>query len=376
MSCFSFHRELFVQATVCLIAATITDISNVNCLMALLQPPSVDGRGVRLEDGPMPYILQNLTTSFAQLSLNVSCTDCKSEAMLKVAEHFSSAEGTQSGSDLAEGILELLTDTVGADFLALELDRQIANARFKCPHHPDYNPAAAERGFDEFDAIQREESLQFIISLAIVALVLIICLALFMTAIRVIARRQHKKWLETITDSQIVSVWDHQRKEKEIKNELNATSSSLVRTQAIPLFVRILIPIIIIGNVGLFLSGHLNIAASVNLLISLAGQDYRNDGFFEFSIATGTINLWKAGGYELAILILIFSGVWPYVKQLLSLIMWFAPPSTVSVDLRGKTLLWLDFLAKWSMVDIFTLLISLVAFRTTVRRYGQCSKTF
>lgn len=288
--------------------------------------------------------------------------------MLKVAEHFSSAEGTQNGADLAEGILDLLTKTVGADFLALQLDRQIANARYKCPHHPDYDPAAAERDFDDFEAIKREESLQFIIALALAALALIIFLAVFMIAIRVFARRQHKKWLETISDSQIISVWKHQQKEKEDKAQVNATSSALYKAQAIPLFARVLIPIVIVGNVGLFLSGHLNIAASVSLIISLAEQEYRNSSFFEFSVATGTINLWKAGGYELAILIILFSGVWPYVKQLMSLFLWFVPPSTVSVDTRGKTLQWLDFLAKWSMVDIFTLLISLVAFRTTVKR--------
>jgi uncharacterized paraquat-inducible protein A len=317
----------------------------------------------------MPYVLRNLTTSFAQLNLNVTCTDCKSEAMLKVAEHFSSAEGTQSGTDLAEGILDLLTETVGADFLALELDRQIANARFKCPHHPDYNPASAERDFDDFDAVKREESLEFIISLAIAALALMIGLAVFMIVIRVFARRQHKKWLETISDSQALSVWKHQQKEKEDKTNMNATSSALYNSQAIPLIARILIPLVIVGCVGLFLAGHLSIAASVSLIISLAGQEYRNDSFFEFSIATGTINLWKAGGYELAILIILFSGVWPYLKQTMSLILWFVPPSVVSVEKRGRTFLWLDFLAKWSMVDIFTLMISLVAFRTTVQRY-------
>ncbi|GAX20731.1 hypothetical protein FisN_7Hh041 [Fistulifera solaris] len=345
----------------------LKDISNVNCLMALLQPPSLDSRGARLEDGPMPYVLRNLTTSFAQLNLNVTCTDCKSEAMLKVAEHFSSAEGTQSGTELAEGILDLLTETVGADFLALQLDRQIANARFKCPHHPDYNPASAERDFDDFDAVKREESLEFIISLAIAALALMIGLAVFMIIIRVFARRQHKKWLETISDSQALSVWKHQQKEKEDKTKMNATSSALYNSQAIPLIARILIPLVIVGCVGLFLAGHLSIAASVSLIISLAEQEYRNDSFFEFSIATGTINLWKAGGYELAILIILFSGVWPYLKQTMSLILWFVPPSIVSVEKRGRTFLWLDFLAKWSMVDIFTLMISLVAFRTTVQ---------
>jgi len=42
------------------------------------------------------------------------------------------------------------------------------------------------------------------------------------------------------------------------------------------------------------------------------------------------------------------------------------PPSRVSISRRGSTLLWLDWLAKWSMVDIFVLVISIAAFRVSV----------
>lgn len=75
-----------------------------------------------------------------------------------------------------------------------------------------------------------------------------------------------------------------------------------------------------------------------------------------------------AGGKELALLIFFFSFAWPYTKQILTLVIWFAPTKKLSVNTRGSTLLWLDALAKWSMVDIFVLVVTIVAFRVSIKR--------
>jgi uncharacterized paraquat-inducible protein A len=75
-----------------------------------------------------------------------------------------------------------------------------------------------------------------------------------------------------------------------------------------------------------------------------------------------------AGGQELAILIFLFSFVWPYTKTVLTIVLWCASPATVSVELRGSILLWLDFLAKWSTIDIFVLIVTIVSFRVSVER--------
>lgn len=79
----------------------------------------------------------------------------------------------------------------------------------------------------------------------------------------------------------------------------------------------------------------------------------------------------QAGGRELAILILLFSGIWPYTKQLVSLVLWFLPPSALSVSRRGNVFMWLDALAKWSMVDIFVLILTIAGFRVSVKRYVE-----
>lgn len=47
--------------------------------------------------------------------------------------------------------------------------------------------------------------------------------------------------------------------------------------------------------------------------------------------------------------------------------LWFAPPKFVSVSRRGSILLWLDFFAKWSMIDVFVLIITIVTFRISIQ---------
>ena len=89
-------------------------------------------------------------------------------------------------------------------------------------------------------------------------------------------------------------------------------------------------PIIILGNIGFFLSGHLSLGATVNIEATLGEQSFKVDNFFEFSMLRSTVEIWNAGGKELAILILIFSGIWPYAKQLITLALWFMPPNVVS----------------------------------------------
>ena len=59
----------------------------------------------------------------------------------------------------------------------------------------------------------------------------------------------------------------------------------------------------------------------------------------------------------MAILIWIFTGIWPCIKLFLSLLLWMLPPNRISVARRGRILLWIDALAKLSVIDIFTMLL-------------------
>lgn len=79
------------------------------------------------------------------------------------------------------------------------------------------------------------------------------------------------------------------------------------------------------------------------------------------------VEIWNAGGYVLSLGILVFAGIWPYTRQLLFLTLWFLPPTKCSISRRGWILEWLDALAKWSIVDIFTVVVTVAAFRLSIQ---------
>ena len=65
-------------------------------------------------------------------------------------------------------------------------------------------------------------------------------------------------------------------------------------------------------------------------------------------------------------MIIGFSVIWPYLKTVCTLGAWLLPPRWLSLSSRGSMLLWLDALGKWSMLDIFVMVITLAAFRHTL----------
>jgi uncharacterized paraquat-inducible protein A len=76
-----------------------------------------------------------------------------------------------------------------------------------------------------------------------------------------------------------------------------------------------------------------------------------------------------AGGKSLAIMMFIASFAWPYTKSVVSLVLWFLPTGKCSVSTRGSIFLWLDALAKWSVVDIFVLVVTIVCLKVQIKRY-------
>eukprot|EP01012_Entosiphon_sulcatum_P035740 TRINITY_DN4540_c0_g1_i1.p1 TRINITY_DN4540_c0_g1~~TRINITY_DN4540_c0_g1_i1.p1 ORF type:complete len:612 (-),score=116.75 TRINITY_DN4540_c0_g1_i1:29-1864(-) len=75
-----------------------------------------------------------------------------------------------------------------------------------------------------------------------------------------------------------------------------------------------------------------------------------------FSIWEGVRKLFSLKEYLLGMAILLLSGLWPYVKQVLVLYVWFGP---VRPGTAVRALHWVDLFGKWSMLDV--LFVAVVA---------------
>jgi hypothetical protein len=341
----------------------LRDTLNLDCWLATMPAPSLDARGVRVEGTAPSFALEELVASIAQLNLNISCVECSSPGMYELTRLLESPEAKEDATEVANMLLDYVTQLMGGSFLEVQIDRILNNAALACPHSPSYDSAAKAIEYQAFESPPSDDSLSFLAMLGAVTACLILAVALVVSVIRYIVRRRHHKWLRTLPSQQTQRILSLQSREQAMEAEFNELSESMFRSPDIPNLVRWLMPLIIVANIGFFLSGHLSLGATVNIEAELAGEKFRVEKFFEFSMAKSTVDIWNAGGKALAVMILIFSGIWPYTKQLITLFLWFASPSTVSISRRGSTLLWLDWLAKWSMVDIFVLVISIAAFR-------------
>ncbi len=77
-----------------------------------------------------------------------------------------------------------------------------------------------------------------------------------------------------------------------------------------------------------------------------------------YSVARGIVGLWGDGQYFLAVLVLVFSLIFPILKLVVLTGLWVTP---MRADSRARLLAWLDALGKWSMLDVFAVAVLVVA---------------
>lgn len=354
----------------------LVDVMDLNCWIATIPAPALNDQGIATGEDEVTAAIVDFAASVANLNLNMTCVECSSPGIIEMSELLmSSSEAQNDVTLLANTLLLFAADMVKGDLLQVPLDRLLNDASKQCPHGPTYDPnfipgdwSSRSRQYREFDEIQVEDSAMYLIIVGAIFLGLVLLVAALAFSIRFITFRRHRRWLSKLPREQVEALKHIQKDEDSLEHALNSTTQSMFRSgDQIPCLVRWGMPIVILGNIALFLSGHLNLGATVNIEATIAGETIKVDEFFEFSVARSTIDIWNAGGKALAILILIFSGIWPYTKQVITLILWFTPTSWIRISRRGSFLVWLDRLGKWSMIDIFVLIVCLAAFRVSVK---------
>jgi Paraquat-inducible protein A len=345
----------------------LKDLTNTDCLLMMMPAPQLDARGVRVEGHARTAGLAELLVSVTKMNLNIKCLDCSGPAMAELEDLLSTPEASDATTATVNDIFGFATKMIGGAFMQVQVDRMLNEARLKCPSSPDYDPSFVAASYESFESPEQEDSIQFLVMLAIAMGIIILTVLVVTLVVKLVVRRRHRKWLDTASESKVMLLYDRQTKEQEKQAELNIISKSMFTSPEVPLWVRVLMPFIILGNIAFFLSGHLSLAATVNVQAQLGGQAILFDNFFEFSMITSTVEIWNAGGKPLAILIVIFSVIWPYTKQSITMGLWFAPPRLISISCRQSILLWLDILGKWSMIDILTLIVTIAGFRVSIQ---------
>mmetsp|Transcript_2764 Transcript_2764/g.4053 ORF Transcript_2764/g.4053 Transcript_2764/m.4053 type:complete len:1455 (+) Transcript_2764:100-4464(+) len=345
----------------------VKDITNMNCWLATVVRPILYNYGVREGEADSGIVLRKVSVAVAEAGLDMKCIECTSPLLLDMQDVLSSQKGIEDTTLVANNIFEYLSKVTGGDWVQTIIDKAVYEAGMKCPHSPTYDKDFVGLQFDELVVPQTsEDSISFLIAIIAVVGTLIVVVSLLVVSTRWVSKRRHQRWHKMLSRPQLLVLEKIQLEDEAREKDLNGRIQAMVISKDIPVVIRLFIPFVILGNIALFLSGHLSLGGTVNISGGFAGQSFNVDGFFEFSMVKSTIEMWNAGARALAILIVIFSGVWPYTKQLITLVLWFLPTTRVSSKRRGKILRLLDVLGKWSMIDVFVLLMTLASFRVSV----------
>lgn len=346
----------------------LQDVTNFNCWMYTIVTPVLDQYGIRVGEPDSGLVMRELAVAIAKASLDMSCISCSSPMMLELEQAMQTQEGVKDTTDTINMLLAYGTDLLGGEYVQSEIDKMLNEAAYHCPHSPSYQEDFPGLEYEDLEPVEaNEDSYEFLIAIVAVIAVVVVVATVTFFVVRCISRRRHSRWLKTLNGPQKLELARLELDEKEQEKDLNKRMNSLVESKEVPCLVRLAIPIVILGNIALFLSGHLSLGGTVNISGSFAGTEFNVEGFFEFSMAKSTLEMWQAGAKGLAIMIVMFSGVWPYSKLLVTLFIWFAPPKWLSSKRRGKILHWLDVLGKWSVVDVFVLLMTLASFNISVK---------
>ena len=333
------------------------DIVNFNCWISAFPSRDLNEFGLADQNEEVYAGIDDIKIFLDQSTVEVKCLECESSELQYYAEMFTGVSFLYfTHSFIKSGLIQNM------------IDQAMYAAVRKCPHSPLYDPDFNTTDFIPFEAPDSGFSSAgtFLSLFAFFAtLVMLTCCA--SQSVKHTTKRKYLEWLNTISHDEVASLYQKHMEEKKENTKLAQVTTSMLNSEEIPIWFRFIIPVIVVLNVGLFLSGHLNLGATINIHFFFAGQPFKIENLYTFAIIQLVSDMWRWANKAFAALVFVCSVVWPYSKQLITLILWVTPPTYISVKTRGKYYRILDFLAKWSMIDIFIIIIGLVCFRVKLR---------
>lgn len=271
----------------------ISHVTNLHCWLATIPAPALDARGLRVNESDASFSVSDFLVTVSKIGLNVSCIYCSGHRIAELGDLLSGIDGSDSVANVANSVFDLVGKLVKGNFLRLSVDRMLNDARKLCPHSPIYDPSFTGFKYEVFDIAKNDNAVSFFLGLIVVCATLTVIVLLIFLTTKLIVRRRHRKWIEALPQRQLDLLLIYQRKNDEEDAFINESTVSMFRSEVIPLSIRWFMIVVLIGNIAFFLSGHLSLAASVTILASLGGQTFTEEGFFEFSIAKSTIEIWN-----------------------------------------------------------------------------------
>lgn len=352
-----YAKILLKMAEKALLTFPVKSTNNVNCWLALLPPTRASGMKKALN---MSGIAFDGEWGYDNATIDLDCDSCTSPLLPELV-----ASLYETGQNEFDSIEELIRRVINGEATTTFIDNYLEGAPAKCPHSEEYSPeaavAASEPGAAVADVLENAEDattrnrtgMFFNIGFASFGAVVLLGWAFLKLGVKC----KNDRWKKSLKPEGADLLCKVKDKEHERDEYLDQTMASLYNSLFIPTQTRKLVPVFILLNIALFIVAHTQTSIVLGVDIQLAGDEFTVQKMFEFNFADGLRNTYENGGYEMAIMLFIFGGIWPYFRCLLSLALWFAPPQRLPAAYRGRLLLWIDAMNKLTVRDITKFLI-------------------
>jgi len=135
-------------------------------------------------------------------------------------------------------------------------------------------------------------------------------------------------------------------------------------------------PVMLFGTIGIFIFSNCSHGAAVTASVSLFGFNSQAYELKFFTLQNSVVDMWNGGIYPLSLLILCFSGIWPYAKLGLMILCWLLPLKFLPYKHRERMLIVLDTMGKYSLIDSYVMVMMIVAFRFKIIPLNSVSAEF
>ncbi|GAX09566.1 hypothetical protein FisN_16Lh261 [Fistulifera solaris] len=373
----------------------VGDLQKGDCLASLLESSGIL-ENVRTETGVPPFDLSAFDMQLKGVKLDVQCQTCSDGTTEMVAEVVSNiirnvfADGLTlhmgynqlAEKDETRNIVSELLNTIErrSHLLRHFFDKLIADSHKTCESSPEYDPNASfekanlleNLGFtlqETFDRSQpvkaSKENRGCMICLIVLICTLTCAWISFQAFLQYRMREGQREWLYSLAPSQLIAIYEEQEKSKYCDQMTNQCSQPIFFCESISNLRKISVIAALIGSIVLFLLGISSTAATISF--DLYTSNAKTYSFsVDYTLMTIVELTWNSGGFFMAIVMAFLVGLWPMVRQFMTLFLLFIPSTYFDVTQRGQILLLLDRVGKLSMLVVLLGMLNTASFFTSI----------
>jgi len=338
----------------------VRNFRDLNCWLTTLRFPTLDENGLSTKTGTS-LSFSEVEVLVDDFHFSMQCLSCTNQIAQYISDTLSSPAKQEDVNHILRQLLDPGIKMINASPLQKFIDRAIYESRYKCPDSASY-----QRNYtsSQFKPIESRSNMITWTAMSLAILLLLLLFYVVFLGAFALRRFYAKRMIASESNIRTHMYASEQYLEKSCHEVINATFPALRTNPYIPLLLRILIPIILVGNFANLFLGHISNAVTIQILFKLSTLETALE-IYHRSIAQVILELWNASVEGVAAIIFFLLLILPYIQQSVALCLWMTQPRYISVETRENIFRAIIVLSKWNLLPLFMFNITTTAVNIT-----------